>query len=79
MAEVKFPKGSEEWQMFTDFWKLCQKYWIVENSDDYWDSLVDNAGDFMNKYDTYFAKQLAIGFVESQDRKWRDGLAQKYT
>ena len=34
MAEVKFAKGSEEWQMFMDFWALCQKYWEPEETDE---------------------------------------------
>lgn len=73
MAEQKFQKGSKEWMMFQDFWKLCQKYWIVEDGDEYWDSLVDNAGDFVRRYDnTHFAKELAYGFVESQEVKYRE-------
>ena len=35
MASVKFSKGSEEWQMFIDYWNLCQKHWQVESTDEY--------------------------------------------
>lgn len=77
MAEQKFPKGSVEWDMFQQFWRLCQKYWIVEDAEEYWDALVKDASDFMDKYDTFFARQLVAGFVENQDKKWRDGINQK--
>ena len=57
MASAKFNKGSEEWMMFTDFWNLCQKYWIVENTDEYWDSLVD------------CTNELSMALLNSQDKK----------
>ena len=50
MASKKFNKGSEEWMMFTDFWNLCQKYWVVEDSDEYWESVISSANDFYKKY-----------------------------
>ena len=37
MAEVKFAKGSEEWQMFMDYWALCQKCWEPEETDEWWE------------------------------------------
>jgi hypothetical protein len=36
MAAKKFLKGSEEWMMFMDFWKLCQDFWEPEDNQDYW-------------------------------------------
>lgn len=67
MAEVKFNKGSVEWQMFTEFWKICQKYWEVEETDDYWKALHDDAIAFGKKYDTEFAENIMIAFMNTQD------------
>lgn len=35
MAAKKIVSGSEEFQMFQDFWKVCQEFWIAEDSDEY--------------------------------------------
>lgn len=68
MAEVKFNKGSEEWLMFTDFWKLCQKYWQVESSDEYWESLIDCTNDFYEKYrEIPLARRLSFALIEAME------------
>lgn len=69
MAEVKFLKGSEEWQMFMDYWALCQKYWKPEDNDAYWESLTSAVDDFWKKYNTMFARELALGLVNEAERK----------
>lgn len=70
MASVKFQKGSEEWCMFTDFWELCQKYWIPEDAKankSYWEQLMIDAGEFAEKYNqNEFAKKLVLAFLGFQ-------------
>ena len=34
MASTIFPKGSDEWMMFQDFYKICQRYWLPEDFND---------------------------------------------
>lgn len=68
MASVKFRKGSEEWQMFIDYWNLCQKHWQVENTDEYWENLIDDCNEFCEKYKDYkFAREIARGFCNAQE------------
>lgn len=70
MAEVKFGKGSEEWMMFTDFWKLCQKYWQVEDSDEYWDELIKDTQDFYRTYrDVLLSRFLANALTECKEKE----------
>ena len=69
MAEVKFTKGSEEWQMFMDQWALCQKYWKPENKDSYWESLINDTDVFYKKYKTDFSRALALELVNEAERK----------
>lgn len=38
-AEQRFVKGTEEYVMFNDFWKLCQSFWIPEDTYEYWKGL----------------------------------------
>ena len=68
MASKKFNKGSEEWMMFMDFWNLCQKYWIVEDTDEYWEGVIRSANDFQKKYNhILLSRRLALAFVDSME------------
>lgn len=70
MASARFQKGSEEFLLFQDFWKLCQKHWIVENNDDYWQQLVNDANAFVEKYgEMSFAKILALAFMDAKEKE----------
>lgn len=72
MASKRFEKGSEEWQMFTDFWKICQQFWEPEDKDDYWDKVVDATGEFYRKYkvnNDIFARKIALAFVDIIEEK----------
>ena len=70
MAEVKFGKGSEEWMMFTDFWKLCQQYWKVESSECYWDELIKDTNEFYRTYkDVRLSRFLANALTECKEKE----------
>lgn len=69
MSEAKIKKGTEEWQLFNDYWVFCQKHWNAENTDDYWEQLIAQADEFAKKYNTPFATKLALAFVEAQSIK----------
>lgn len=71
MAAVKFAKGTEEWQMFQDYWNLCQSVWDVEESDEYWQEVVERAEGFFQKYKTDFSKALSLALVNALERKSR--------
>ena len=69
MASFKFGKGTDEWLMFMDFWNLCQKYWVVETADEYWEQLIKDADAFIVKYDTIkLAKNLAWALLNMQEQ-----------
>ena len=73
MASKKFQKGTEVWMMFMDFWKICQDFWEPEKDDSYWNALIDSVEFFVEKYKTvHLAKELAIAFVKTQDKKYRE-------
>ena len=69
--EKKFAKGSSEWMMFMDYWALCQKYWNPDDNDDYWESVVKETDVFYRKYNSEFAKSLALTLVNELERKSR--------
>ena len=64
MAEVKFAKGSEEWQMFMDYWALCQTYWKPEKTDEWWDEVISEIDKFAKKYgSTVFVRGLCMSLI----------------
>lgn len=69
----KFVKDTEMYFMFQDFWNLVQDYWNVEDTDEYWDTLIEACGVFLNKYRTHFAARLVQAFINEQERK-RKGI-----
>ena len=72
MAAVKFDKGSEEWMMFMDFWKLCQKHWEPEDNDRYWDNLIKDCDDFFKKYkEIPMSRNLACALSESLEKEYK--------
>lgn len=72
MAEVKFAKGTEEWELFRDYWNLCQSVWKIENNDDYWQDVVDLTDKFYKKYQSRFARELALALVCELERKSKE-------
>lgn len=49
--ESRFLKGTEEWTMFMEFWNLCQKYWIPESEDSWWDEALGKIDAFQKNTD----------------------------
>ena len=70
MAEVKFSKGSEEWQMFMDYWALCQKYWEPEETDEWWEEALGKIDELSKKYgSTVFIRGLCMALVNELEVK----------
>lgn len=73
MASKKLEKGSDEWHFFQDFWKYRQQYYEPEDSDKWFDEVINESDKLLNKYkDTgfkEFAKQLITAHVEDLDRR----------
>lgn len=70
MGTVKFQKGSEEWMMFMEYWALCQKYWIPEKEDAWWDEALAEIDTFAKKYgSTVFVRGLCMALVNHMENK----------
>ena len=61
-----FTQDSVERAMFVDFWNMCQKHWIAEDEDEFWEKVVIDINEFDKKYTKAcpFASILATSFVE---------------
>lgn len=67
--EQKFDKQSKEWNMFTDFWALCQKVWIPEDTDSYWETARDLADEFINTHTSGFARLLVNALLKDLEER----------
>lgn len=76
MASRKFEKNSVEWQMFMEYWGICQRIWEPESGAAYWESVLAEVQPFYNKYkDTdagTFAKRLAVALAQFLEEKQKD-------
>ena len=75
MASKKFEKGSPEWNLFSDYWALCQKFWEVEESNEYWKEAVNEVKAFAHKYmdiDKRFVLTLANGYLVSLQERFKE-------
>lgn len=66
-------KGTEEWQMFGEYFNLCKKHWDVKNTDEYWDMVIKETDEFYSKYKSILlAKKLALAFVDSLEARAKE-------
>ena len=63
--EQEFKKGSLERAFFSEFYELCEKYWIPEDSDDYWRSMIRDTEALNEQYKELqpLSKEIIVGFV----------------
>lgn len=66
--KVKFPKGSEEWKMFMDFWAMTQELWGIEKTDNYWQHVRDEVETFAAKYGA-FGISLGVALMDELKRR----------
>lgn len=65
----KLGKGTEEFEMFQEYWTIIQNYYIVEDTEKYWEMLIESLNVFIKKYGK-FGYSLAMAFFNEQDRKF---------
>ena len=70
--KVEFPKGSEMFFFFRDYWNFVQKFWGLEEADEYWDEMVLTAEKLHHKYQSDFTRNLITALIDEQERKRRE-------
>lgn len=61
--------------MFQEYWNLCQKFWIPENNDEYWDTVIKETNKFMKKYESeIFSKEIGMSFLETLNKKRKNNV-----
>ena len=69
MSEIKLQKGTEEFEMFRDYWKILEENWSVEDSEAYWEKVIRDTDAFYAKYKTEFSKELTLALINELERK----------
>ena len=69
MGTIRLQKGSEEFEMFRDYWKVLEENWGVEDSEAYWDKVIGDTDALYRKYRTEFSKELALALINELERK----------
>ena len=70
--KVKIEKNSKEWNMFSDYWKLLQEVWGIEESEEYWESVKDAVEAFAGKYGRFGVGLGAALLAELKRRSEED-------
>ena len=69
--KVKIEKNSKEWNMFSDYWKLLQEVWGIEESEEYWQGVRDKVEEFPAKYGA-FGISLSVALLDELERRSRN-------
>lgn len=58
-------RGSEEFNMFQEYWAICKKYWVLCDNDIFWESVINETNEFCKKYNNkLFPRRLALTLIE---------------
>ena len=68
----KLTKTDTDFQMFSDYYKIYQDFYIPEKGDTYWQGLISEADAFILKYKTKYAEDLMTAYVNSRQRIYKD-------
>ncbi len=83
MASATFKKGSEEFEWFTDFWKIVQKFWEPEKDNpQYWEELLAFCGTCCDKYKSneklwHFSIKTLLALSAFLDEQARGDIPEK--
>ena len=72
MSAIKLQKGTEEFEMFRDYWKILEENWGFEDSEAYWNKVIEDTDAFYRKYETEFSKELVLALINELERKAKD-------
>lgn len=61
----------EEFAYFGEAWNFFKKFYEVKESTYYWDSVVEEAGDLMRRYNCPLCKEVVLAIVDELERKYR--------
>ena len=74
-------KDSVYWKIYADIWGFHKKFADVREDDEYWEKVVNDAGELYKKYEKRlegeFAKKLTLDVLDELDRIYRRNQNEK--
>ena len=68
MAYKKIAKGTDEWDLFQDLFRLSEKYLEVEDNEAYWTALTEDVNEFINSHENKaLAKEFGLSLLAYLD------------
>lgn len=68
-------KESIYWKIYSDIWNFHKKYYDVQESDQFWDSVISEGSSIYKKYadkpEGEFAKNLVLNVIDELERTYR--------
>lgn len=62
----------EEFSLFGEVWTLFKKYYIAQNTDEYWENLIAESNRISRKYNSRLCKDLLLTVTNELERRWRE-------
>ena len=60
-----------EFQMFSDYYTIYKDFYEPEESDEYWQALIQTTDDFCKKYPSKFAQDIVMAYLESREMMYK--------
>lgn len=70
MGKKNIQSGTEEFELFQDYWNLYKNNALVENNAEYFEKVVQDTEKFYQKYKTPFAKELGVAYDKVPKEVW---------
>ena len=58
-----------EFSFFGEVWFLFKKYYIVQNTDEYWETLIAESDRINRKYNSELCKDLLLAVINELERR----------
>ena len=69
MASKQLPRGTPEFEMFGDFYKMYQEFFDPEEADEYWDGFIQRSGELIEKHKSVpLIRNLITALCDYQER-----------
>lgn len=62
-------KDTRDFQMFQEYWDIYQDFFVVENTDVYWDKLIVTLNNFSKKYGK-FAYEISKEYLNAKSEEY---------
>lgn len=56
-------------QFMTEYWEIVKRYWIVEDTDEWWEEVIGVCDQCYKKYNDPFVRKMVVAFIDYLEEK----------